>query len=468
MEQLRNTCFYKSTQPFTEEEKDEYKKKKHFYRIKVKVNNEEDIKLIQNIPRLDNVVFVKPTNNVKDVDACEKFSFYKCIDYNNEKNYYNNSYHSVIVCRLNEKDTIINDIKSAIQDVYVKTYKTNNLSSIRINPPPKIRGTYYSDDYEFIKYPINILSYKRANDKNGFTHLTLTRSKINHYIFVEPSQEEEYRKWINPEYCRIIVTPENFSELKMGSTPVRNYILDFWKGKFDRVWMLDDNIRKYVRFYHGEKNEIEGRGIFTPLEKYVERYDNVGLCSHNFNPFINENEAHPCIVKNGKAYSSFLIPTNNDIRFRYKHQEDNLISMEYICKGYSNICFNSILYDKQTSGMNTGGNHETIYKCTDVLHKEGKNVLSADNGSGYKERFDYFRCIVKILYWENKIILKDGADIDKLVTRNTQMKTKEYHANCNYKLLQGHEKNDIKKKHNYDEIIDAQKETKYIFIPKNV
>jgi len=465
MEQKRNTIFYNSPNPFTDEDKANYKKNKNdFYRIKVKLTYEDDIELIQNIPRLEHAIFIQPNYDAKNIDAVDKHEFYKIIDYNNEENYYGNSYHGVIVCRKDEKDKVIQLIKDAVDGIFIRNY--DNLSSIRVHAEDKKRGVWKSDDNERVKYPINILSFKRANDKNGTTHLTLCRSKLHHYIFVEPSQEEEYRNWINSEYCRIIVLPSNFSEKGMGSTSVRNYILDFWKGKFDRVWMLDDNIWKYKRIYQGVKNEIEGHGIFSSVEKYIERYDNVGICSHNFNPFIIENEAQPCVVRNGKSYSSLLISTDNDIRFRYKHQEDNLISMEYITKGYCNLCFNHILYDKQTSGMNTGGNHETIYKCTDTLHKKGKDVLDSNNGSGYKERYEYFECIVKILYWENKLKLKKGADINKLVTRSTQMKTKEYHAKCNYTLLEGHDTNTIVKKHNYNEILDKQKESHFNFIDR--
>jgi len=69
---------------------------------------------------------------------------------------------------------------------------------------------------------------------------------------------------------------------------------------------------------------------------------------------------------------------------------------------------------------------------------------------------------------KSKLKLKKGADINKLVTRSTQMKTKEYHAKCNYTLLEGHDTNTIVKKHNYNEILDKQKESHFNFIPRNI
>jgi hypothetical protein len=52
----------------------------------------------------------------------------------------------------------------------------------------------------------------------------------------------------------------------------------------ERVWMLDDNIKCYKRLYKTGKNIIEDIEIFTSIENYVIRYDNVGIASHNFNP----------------------------------------------------------------------------------------------------------------------------------------------------------------------------------------
>jgi hypothetical protein len=73
----------------------------------------------------------------------------------------------------------------------------------------------------------------------------------------------------------------------MGSTPMRNFILDFWLKKGEkRVWILDDNIKYYKRLYQGVKNEIYSVEIFKSLERYITNYENVGLVSHNFNPKV--------------------------------------------------------------------------------------------------------------------------------------------------------------------------------------
>ncbi len=77
------------------------------------------------------------------------------------------------------------------------------------------------------------------------------------------------------------------------------------------------------------------------------------------------------IVENGKSYSCMLIPTNSLrkdgtlIRFSGKHQEDNFLSLDFICNDYTTLCFNHIFYNKNTSGVDKGGNRESIYKDDD-------------------------------------------------------------------------------------------------------
>jgi hypothetical protein len=76
--------------------------------------------------------------------------------------------------------------------------------------------------------PIAVLSFNRANDKDGLTHKLLTKMKIQHNLFIEPQHEEMYKNWYNPEYCELIICPRNFSEDKMGSCRVRTYICEYF------------------------------------------------------------------------------------------------------------------------------------------------------------------------------------------------------------------------------------------------
>lgn len=398
----------------------------------------------------------KKKENAEERDKVKKFKF--------EELYFNNAeardmklYCCIIICK-NEND--VNEIKNLLNSNFddVRYINTGKAITTHINNDLSIRGDWVCNKNYFIKYPICILSYKRAN-QYGRSHLFLCKCKIKHNVFCEPFEKEEYEKWINKEYGTLIVCPENFSKRDMGSTPVRNYILDWGKeNNHNRVWMLDDNIKNYQRLYEGDKNIFIGDAIFSTIENYISNKSNIGLVSHNFGPFVKEGDCRSVIVPNGKCYSSMLISTNEDFRFRYKHQEDNLISIEYINKGLCNLCFNHILYNKETSGKDKGGNHEGIYKIKD------KNT----DGEGYKERYEYFENILWKLFNEGKLLFNDASITpDNFISRSTTMKSKEYHAKLEYGLLKGadnkiiHKNNNVKTDKRYENV----KEEDLTFIP---
>jgi len=444
MENKSNTWFWKNEIKYEDYKKD--KKKYIRFLIRIKDN---DIEKVKNV--LKDIKYCKKKQTI-DRDKVKEFNFTEMV-YDNSKSkdmIYN---ISCLVCNENR----INEIKKILDDNFSNVIYKKSLNTIttHINPIDIERGIYtYSKENELvIKYPISIVSYKRHNEF-GRTHLYLTKCKIQHHLFIEPNQEVEYLKWFNPTYCKIICSNQNFSEMSMGSTPMRNFILDYWKDRgYKKCWLLDDNIKRYVRLNNGVKNTIESKCIFTTIEDYTNNYDNVGLVSHNFSPFIREGDMRTIIVKNGKCYSSMLINTSMDIRFKYKHQEDNLISIEYINKGYSNLCFNHIMYDKNTSGIDKGGNREGIYQC--------KN--NNTDGNGYKERYEFMEKTLWYLYHSNNLKFKDiKYNVDNFISRDKQMKSKEYHCKLDYNILKGFD-NDIIKK---DIIIqNILKENDFIFTP---
>ena len=413
--------------------KDYKKDNKLFYTFSIKF----DEKYLDKVKEHFKDITIKKNKINDDNDNIVKDDF-DIMEFNNDKCKQYTLYNIFVVCPKDDKQKIYEIISSISNNNFIRNF--DHRSSIELDQQKCEYGHWETINQKDIEYPICILSFKRAN-QYGKSHLTLCRSKIKHYIFVEPCDFDDYDKWVNKEYAIIVKCPRNFHEDNMGSSVVRNYILQWaFDHEYDRVWMLDDNISRYKRFYQGVKREIIGNSIFTTIEDYVKRYDNVGIASHNFNPFIIENKRTNCLCHNTKCYSSMLIPTNNDIKFRYKHQEDNLISFEYINKGYATLSFNHILYDKDTSGLNKGGNHETIYK-----------VKKGTDGDGYKERYEYFKAICFVLQCEKKLKLIEGKTLDDLVSRSTTMKSKEYHAKVNYKVLQGKD-NKIIKKEKYNEI----------------
>lgn len=419
MENNSNRWFFKCV-------KKEYDtNKKELVKILIRATSEEDMEHFKSI--FTDSGFCRKNQHTEIRDKVHLNKFYT-MKYDNSKAKDITAYHTVCYT----KEDSVASLKKQIEFQFKKiTFKYANKKTITltINPNEPERGYWTTEqDEKENTFPINIISYGRANEY-GRTHKFLTECGINHNMFVQKNEYDKYEEWYNPECCNLIKA-DNFSEEGMGSTPMRNYILDFWKKDYERVWLLDDNIKSYKRLYQGSKNTIKSYEIFNSVENYIKNCDNVGLVSHNFNPFVSEGDARAVLVKNGKCFSSMLIKTDQEIRFKYKYNEDHLISMEYIEKGYCNLCFNNVLYDKNTSGDDAGGNRKTLYAKT----KED---------DGYTEKYEYFEKIVFDLIKDKKLTIRDGTTPEQLVSRSKTMKSKATHAEVNYDILNNHTKNDI-------------------------
>ncbi len=387
-----------------------------FLKCKIRCYTMEDVEKINKLYNpCKPVKFVQKKNsqNTESTDHVIEYKF-NVMDFTNKGSSDIEAYHIVYITFMDNLDMIKNKLKQEFTSVKSKIQK--NTLSIQINKPEIQRGYMITEPGLKVKYPIAILSFNRANDKDGLTHKLLTKMRIQHNLFIEPQHEEMYKNWYDPEYCELIVSPRNFSEDKMGSCRVRTYICEYF-NTHDRVWMLDDNIKHYGRLQSGIKNKVEGAGIFTSVEEYIKQYDNVGLVSHNYWPFITEGSGRSCIVKNGKCFSSILCPT--DAVWKYKYEEDTLLSIEYIQQGKCNLCFNHILYDKPTSGISKGGNQDSLY-----------------NNGGYKTKLEYLMYTLKIMEIEGRLDFIKGKTSDDLC-KCQSLKTKKYHHKMDYKVLKG-------------------------------
>lgn len=440
MQNATNTTYYAMTKADIRAYK--YKsndERHHVYKIRT---TDETYK------RLNDVIKVgKANKNHKDdFSKIREFDF-RVMPYDNAKSKDLIMNHSVIVCKEKDAEQVESKLREVDDNI---TFRNNKVPkgitiSVTIGDYKLPRGEWMPKDEqeEQIHYPICVLSYNRANDKDGLTHQALTKMKIAHYLFVERKEYDKYKDWYCKDYCTLIKCI-NFSEQQMGSTPVRNHILSFfntkegravwdWRGeghRLKRVWMLDDNIKGW-RYYHmGAKNPIYSKMIFTSIEKYIDGLSNIGAVSHNFAAMTTEGDERPVIVKNGKCFSSMLLPTTNwhvknkGIKFEHRHQEDHFYSIAQLEAGCANLCFNHIQYDKPTSGICNGGNKTSIYKV---------------DGSGYKDRWEYLVKTADELISAGKITLKEGCTREDFIHRDLTMKSKTHHAKLKYACLKGHD-----------------------------
>lgn len=459
MERIENTYYYDET--ITREDYKNKEKRKGLVCLKLRVPEEYHIQLNEVFPEVKymyddgrtvygspNLVFLK-RNHKEDIDSVDEFDF-DVIPYDNRVGDVIR-YHTNIICKLGQEEEIKEKIiKIAPHTIPRNSNSSSGLSISVVMYKKEQRGIWTTNNNPTPKYPICILSYDRCNEY-GYTHMKLTKLKINHYLFIDEKQEKDYKDWYDPEFCKIILCPEGTHGTQMGGTPVRNFILKFGREQgFDRVWMLDDNIQGWKRLYRGQKNDINSSVIFTHVEDYIERYDNVGLVSHNHAHWIAENNRRVCICMNSKCYSSLLCLTDKEFEFEDKFNEDVLISIKYIQKGLPTVIFNSVLYDKDTSGSDKGGNQSIIYE--------------GGSQDGYKKKFDYLVEKVKILHDEGRLDLVEGKTPEQFVI-NKPLKTKLFHHKVFYNHLKNHSVK-FTKKDNYEEIKSQQKrEIEFIFTP---
>lgn len=354
---------------------------------------------------------------------------FNILEFDNSEGIYDKC--NIVKLKYNKNEYSKEELKKLMKDILKEEIETmsftNDTLSIRlIGFEKKIDSklSYYAINHYPIQYPISILSYGRYNENK--TSKYLVECKIKHYIFVE---ECEYDLYMNNYYNKlneedkylvnIINTHKDFHLYNLGGSPVRNYILDYWLNEgYDRVWMLDDNIKYYNRYNKGVKNKIYSDLIFSSIENYINEYDNVGICSHNLNGFITTGNSRSVIVLNEKHYSSLLLLTDKQFRFKHKYNEDVLISIDYIISGKINFCFNHILFEKNTSGKDTGGNTNTIYM-------NGTN-------EGYKRKYDYLYEELKKMYQYGLINI--DCDLDKFIY-SKPMKSKDISHVVEYKKI---------------------------------
>ena len=212
------------------------------------------------------------------------------------------------------------------------------------------------------KFPIYIISKGRWARRQ--TVKTLESMNCPFKIVVEPSEYDLYSE--NIEKSKIICLPSDFSKLKQGSIPVRNYV---WEHSVieghERHWILDDNIESVERFNFNMKIKCECPTPFNIIEDFVLRYENIALAGMNYAIFCPANEARPPIRFNERIYSCILIKNDISYRWRGRYNEDTDLSLRVLKDGWCTVLFNSFLIGKRATMTQGGGNTNTIYNTGD-------------------------------------------------------------------------------------------------------
>lgn len=308
-----------------------------------------------------------------------------------------------------EKDIINFNIKIKSYDIIVKTNKTTQSFYI----PSKwdsIDGIWTSEKV-IPKYSINILSLGRYDTR--LTSSSLEDMDIDYNIFVEPFEYDLYCNVIDKN--KIIKLPDNYHNYHQGGIPARNFIK--WYSinvlKEEKHWILDDNIDGFYRYHLNKHLKIKSGIIFTSVENYCLRYNNIGLAGFNYKSMVPEiSYNRPPIRMNGKVFSCILIDNKLNYPWQGIYNEDIDLALRLLKDGFVNLEFQHILINKATSGTMKGGNTSSIYK-----------------NDGYKKKVD--------------ALIEQHPDV-KIVYK--ELKSKQYHHNVDYSPFSNNTliQNDIK------------------------
>jgi hypothetical protein len=215
------------------------------------------------------------------------------------------------------------------------------------------------------RYPLYIVSKGRWESR--LTSKALEELGVPYRIVVEPQEFDRYAAVITPE--KVLTLP--FSNLGQGSIPARNWV---WEHSIReghaRHWIVDDNISAFYRFNRNLKVPVSSGNIFTAMEDFVDRYDNVPMAGPNYFMFVSRKQPDiKPFTPNTRVYSCILLSNSQKCRHRWRgrYNEDTDLSLRYLKDGYCTILFNAFLAGKTVTMTMKGGNTDELYKNSQEL-----------------------------------------------------------------------------------------------------
>lgn len=259
------------------------------------------------------------------------------------------------------------------------------------------------------RYPIYIISKGRWELRH--TSKALDEMKTDYKIVIEEQEYDQYAKQIDPN--KILVLP--FSNLGQGSIPARNWVWDHAiQSGSKRHWIMDDNIRSFMRRNNNTKIRVSTDAIFRASEDFVDRYENVAMAGLHYDYFAPNISLRPAFRLNSRIYSCILIQNDLKHRWRGKYNEDTDLSLRVLKDGHCTMLFYAFLQEKiSTREKLKGGNTEEVYGDTDnrfefaeSLRKQHPDVVTVTKKFGrYHHHVDYRP------FLNNKLVKKEGITI---------------------------------------------------------
>ena len=285
------------------------------------------------------------------------------------------------------------------------------------------------------KFPVYIISKSRWESR--LTSKALEKMKVPYHIVIEPQEYEMYASVIDKE--KILVLP--FSNLGQGSIPARNWV---WEHSLStgakRHWILDDNIKAFLRYNKNLRIKVGDGTIFKCAEDFVERYENVALAGMQYNLFAvtgsqylgsGKWKANPFLI-NTRIYSCILIKNDLPIRWRGRYNEDTDLSLRVLKDGMCTILFYAFLCDKAATMTMSGGNTDELYQ-EDGRYKMAQS-LQEQHPAFVKisQKWGRWQHVVDYSFFKRNKLIKKNVEIKNGVDNYGMVlqKEKESHVLC--------------------------------------
>lgn len=195
------------------------------------------------------------------------------------------------------------------------------------------------------------------------------------YIIVEEEEVGKYAKNY-PKENILILPSEYFSNyeveetfkkgMSFGPGPARNFAWDYSKKLGCKAhWVIDDNVDGFVCFAPGNSRiPIKHPIFFQIAEKFFDIQESVKMGSLNYRFFCVSDR--PLYILNTRMYSIIYIKNDSPVRWRFSRNEDTIISIDLLTKGFNTLMLNCFLANKAATQTIPGGNNSEIYQKKDL------------------------------------------------------------------------------------------------------
>ena len=274
------------------------------------------------------------------------------------------------------------------------------------------------------KYPFYVISKGRYD--RCYTSRYLSQMEVYHYVVCEPDEYELYLQNEN-QYCKVLqldmkykeeydVFDENLGQKGVtGPGAARNFCWDdsIRKG-YKCHWVFDDNaIGGFYYMWHNWKVKCRLAEFFTPMEDFMDRYENLAILGLNYEAFCAENSKLPAFVMNTRIYSFLLIRNDIPYRWRGRYNEDTDLSLRVLKDGWCTVQFNAFMAKKAWTQTVKGGNTAVFYEKEGTYAKSKMLEEMHPDVAKVVWKFNRWHHQVDYSGFTQKLVLKDGMELPK-------------------------------------------------------